>query len=200
MITCRDAVESDMKAVARLHEACFQGTFIASLGEELIADYYREFLQEGGPFVLAFEDEKLVGLCMGYYAGSGARNAFVSKNKGRLVRRLLALCLSLNRVAIKKCFGYVFSRKKAASVPRAEADPSLDIVGSHVREFVGTPENVVGESPSTRKWGTRCARRVQTSTRCINHCPNDCYEIERRTGKPDVRVRLRPEPPTQIRR
>ena len=26
-----------------------------------------------------------------------------------------------------------------------EADPSLDIVGSHVREFVGTPDNVVGE-------------------------------------------------------
>ena len=122
MITCRDAVESDMKAVARLHEACFRGTFIASLGEALIADYYREFLREGGPFVLAFEDEKLVGLCMGYYAGSGARNAFVSKNKGRLARWLLALCLSLNRVAIKKCFGYVFSRKKAASAPRAEAD------------------------------------------------------------------------------
>ena len=122
MITCRDAVESDMKTVARLHEACFQGTFIASLGEELIADYYREFLQEGGPFVLAFEEEKPVGLCMGYYAGSGARNAFVSKNKGRLARRLLALCLSLNRVAIKKCFGYVFSRKKAAGDPRAEAD------------------------------------------------------------------------------
>ena len=122
MITCRDAVESDMKAVARLHEACFRGTFIASLGEELIADYYLEFLQEGGPFVLAFEDEKLVGLCMGYYAGSGARNAFVSKNKGRLARRLMKLCLSFNKVAIKKCFGYVFSRKKAASAPRAEAD------------------------------------------------------------------------------
>ena len=26
-----------------------------------------------------------------------------------------------------------------------ESDPTLDIVGSHVREFVGTPENVVGE-------------------------------------------------------
>ena len=26
-----------------------------------------------------------------------------------------------------------------------EADPELDIVGSHVREFVGTPDNVVGE-------------------------------------------------------
>ena len=122
MITCRDAVESDMKAVAELHETCFRGTFIASLGEDLIADYYREFLQEGGPFVLAFDDERLVGLCMGYYAGSGARNAFVSKNKGRLVRRLMKLCLSFNKVAIKKCFGYVFSRRKAASAPRAEAD------------------------------------------------------------------------------
>ncbi len=122
MITCRDAVEGDMPAVARLHEQCFQGTFIASLGEALIADYYLEFLREGGPFVLAFDEDKLVGLCMGYYAGSEARNAFVAKNKSRLARRLLGLCMSFNRVAIKKCFGYVFSRKQAASAPRAEAD------------------------------------------------------------------------------
>lgn len=122
MITFRDAVEGDMPAVARLHEMCFQGTFIASLGEALIADYYREFLQEGGPFVLAFDEEKLVGLCMGYYTGSGARNAFVAKNKGRLARRLLGLCLSFNKVAIQKCFGFVFSRKSAPSAPRAEAD------------------------------------------------------------------------------
>ena len=122
MITYRDAVETDMPAVARLHELCFKGTFIASLGESLIADYYREFLQEGGPFVLALDEEKLVGLCMGYYTGSAARNAFVSKNKGRLIRRLLVLCLSLNKVAIKKCFGYLFSRKRASAAPRAEAD------------------------------------------------------------------------------
>lgn len=122
MITYRDAVEGDMLAVARLHEVCFKGTFIASLGETLIAAYYREFLREGGPFVLAYDDEKLVGLCMGYYAGSGARNAFVAKNKGRLVRRLLRLCLSFDKVAIKKCFGYVFSRKQAPGTPRAEAD------------------------------------------------------------------------------
>ena len=122
MITFRDAIESDMPAVARLHEVCFQGTFIASLGESLIADYYREFLAEGGPFILAFDDEKLVGLCMGYYTGSEARNAFVAKNKGRLARKLLGLCLSFNKVAIKKCFGYLFSRKKASGAPRAEAD------------------------------------------------------------------------------
>ena len=122
MITYRNAAESDMLAVARLHEVCFKGTFIASLGEALIADYYREFLREGGPFVLAYDNEKLVGLCMGYYAGSGARNLFVAKNKGRLVRRLLKLCLSLNKVAIKKCFGYIFSRKQSSTAPKAEAD------------------------------------------------------------------------------
>ena len=122
MITYRDAVENDMLAVARLHIACFQGTFIASLGERLIADYYREFLLEGGPFVLAFDEEKLVGLCMGYYAGSKARNAFVAKNKGRLARRLFSLCLSFDGLALKKCWSYVFSRKRAATASRAEAD------------------------------------------------------------------------------
>lgn len=122
MITCRDAVENDMTAVAKLHEACFRGTFIASLGEALIADYYREFLREGGPFVLAYDEDKLVGICMGYYVGSGARNAFISKNKVRLARRLLSLCLSFNTLAIKKCFGYLFSRKRVPGPARAEAD------------------------------------------------------------------------------
>ena len=122
MITYRDAVENDMPAVAQLHKTCFKGTFIASLGERLIADYYREFVLEGGPFVLTFDEEKLVGLCMGYYAGSKARNAFVAKNKGRLAGRLFGLCLSFDGLALKKSWGYVFSRKRAATAPRAEAD------------------------------------------------------------------------------
>ena len=68
----RDAVLSDMDAVARLHEICFTDTFISSLGTKLISKYYEEYISEGGPFVLAIDGDSLVGLCMGYYSGSVA--------------------------------------------------------------------------------------------------------------------------------
>ncbi len=127
MITYRDAINSDMSKVARLHIACFNGTFIASLGEKLIATYYLEFLKEGGPFVLAFDDDKLIGLCMGYYKGSQARNQFISRNKVSLGLRVLGLCLSFNKLAISKCWNYLFPAKEKSGVekPKIEAESDL---------------------------------------------------------------------------
>ncbi len=116
-----------MKNVAMLHIACFEGTFIASLGDRLIADYYLEFLNEGGPFVLAFDGDKLIGLCMGYYKGSQARNLFVSKYKIGLGLRVLGLCLSFNKLAISKCCNYLFPAKVKGDIetPKIEADSDL---------------------------------------------------------------------------
>lgn len=113
--------------VARLHIACFKGTFIASLGEKLIAVYYLEFLKEGGPFVLAFDGDKLIGFCMGYYKGSQARIRFISKNKIGLGLRVLGLCLSFNKLAISKCWNYLFPAKEKGNVekPKIEAESDL---------------------------------------------------------------------------
>lgn len=127
MIAYRDATESDMLNVARLHIACFKGTFIASLGGKLISSYYLEFLNDGGPFVLAFDEDKLIGLCMGYYKGSQARNQFISKNKVGLGLRVLGLCLSFNKLAISKCWYYLFPAKEKNGVekPKIEAESDL---------------------------------------------------------------------------
>lgn len=126
MITYRDATESDLTIIASLHIACFKGTFIAYWGENLIARYYQKFLEEGGPFVLAFDDDKLVAFCMGYYDGSNARNAFLQENKLRLALRMLVLCLSFNKLVLKKCWNFVFGAKKKgepdAKKVKAEAD------------------------------------------------------------------------------
>jgi len=126
MITYRDGKTSDLNSVARLHIACFKGTFIAYWGENLIARYYQKFIEEGGPFVLAFDDDKLVAFCMGYYDGSIARNAFLQENKLRLALRMLVLCLSFNKLVFKKCWSFVFGAKKKseqnAKKVKAEAD------------------------------------------------------------------------------
>lgn len=124
MITYRDAVIGDMPAVAALHKQCFKGTFIAYWGDSLIARYYQKFIEEGGPFVLAFDGDRLIAFCMGYYEGTNARNVFLQENKLRLACRMLVLCLSLNKLVLRKCWGYFFPAKKnGVSKPvKAEAD------------------------------------------------------------------------------
>jgi ribosomal protein S18 acetylase RimI-like enzyme len=134
MITYRNAKDLDMPDVAELHIACFKGTFIASLGKRLIADYYHEFLSEGGPFVLAYDEDNLIGLCMGYYKGSQARNKFVSKNKIRLGLRLIALCLSCNKLAMSKCWNYLLPTKKGANDGKPRIEAESDLLSICVRE------------------------------------------------------------------
>jgi len=124
MITYRDANVSDIYIVAALHKECFEGTFIAYWGDSLIARYYQKFVEEEGPFVLAYDGDRLIAFCMGYYEGTNARNAFLQDNKLRLACRMLVLCLSLNKLVLRKCWNFIFPTKKnGASKPvKAEAD------------------------------------------------------------------------------
>lgn len=149
MITFKDAKESDMASVAKLHIDCFQGTFIASLGLELIENYYCEYLKENCPFVLAYEDNNLIGFCMGYYDGSKARESFLEHNKKQLIRRLLKLCLSFNRLAISKCWHYIFPAKKPKKDKdkqpiKAEAD-LLSICVKEIYRGLGVSKGLVQE-------------------------------------------------------
>lgn len=127
MIKYRDATISDMFSVALLHKECFNGTFIAYWGNELIAKYYQEFVAEGCPFVLAFDGDRIIGFCMGYYEGSNARSVFLKKNKCRLAFRMFVLCLSMNKLVLKKCWSFVFGSKKSSgtSQPKIKAEADL---------------------------------------------------------------------------
>lgn len=149
MITFKDAKESDMASVAKLHVDCFQGTFIASLGLELIENYYCEYVKENCPFVLAYEDNSLIGFCMGYYDGSKARESFLEHNKKQLIHRLLKLCISFNRLAISKCWHYVFPAKKTKKDKekepvKAEAD-LLSICVKEIYRGMGVSKGLVHE-------------------------------------------------------
>ena len=127
MIIYRDAVIGDLPAVAALHKQCFKSTFITYWGDTLIARYYQKFIEEGGPFVLAFDGDKLIAFCMGYYEGSNARNSFLKDNKLRLALRMFVLCLSLNKLVLKKCWNFVFGtmKKDNAAEPKIKAEADL---------------------------------------------------------------------------
>lgn len=125
MIQYRIATLADMPEVARVHQKCFPGTFIASFGQKLITDYYTEFFNENPLFVLVEKDGNMEGFCMGYMTGSEARNRFMSKCKVRLAFRMLYLCMTFNKLAIQKCLAFVMPKKNTVPSKKVEADADL---------------------------------------------------------------------------
>ena len=111
----RIAKSLDLKQIADVHIQCFKGTFIASFGHYLVTKYYEEFFNEAPLFVVAEEENKIVGFCMGYKSGSKARSIFIRKNRLRLIIKMLSLCLSLNRMAISKCFNMIKPKRKVST-------------------------------------------------------------------------------------
>lgn len=128
MITYRDSVNGDMPSVATLHKQCFKGTFIAYWDDTLISRYYQKFIEEGGPFVLAFDGDKLIAFCMGYYEGSNARESFLKENKVRLALRMIVLCLSLNKLVLKKCWNFFFGAGKKNNVDKPKIKAEADLL------------------------------------------------------------------------
>lgn len=124
MIKYRIASLTDLSSVTKTHIECFPGTFISSFGNNLIQNYYKEYIEEDNIFVVAEENNGILGFCMGYRTGSKARNRFMQKNKKRLILRMAWLTLSFNRLAISKCLNFVKSKKTKNEVrkPAAEGD------------------------------------------------------------------------------
>lgn len=125
MINYRIATLTDMPEVAKVHQKCFPGTFIASFGQKLITDYYTEFFNENPLFVLVENDGAIEGFCMGYITGTEARNNFMRKCKVRLALRMLYLCITFNKLAIKKCLAFIKPKKKSAPSKKVVADADL---------------------------------------------------------------------------
>lgn len=106
MIVYRKAQHDDLYNIAKVHVECFRDYMISKLGNRLVANYYKEFLEEDDLFVIAEEENKIVGFCMGYIRGSHAREKFVANNRSQLIKRLLWLCFRLDTLAISKGFSY----------------------------------------------------------------------------------------------
>lgn len=105
MFLYKDACEAEIPEIVQVHLKCFESYFLSSLGETLLENYYKQFLKEDNLFVVAkdFENDKIIGFCMGYYSGSQAKNHFEQKNKAALAKKLFFLCLKLDRAAISRC-------------------------------------------------------------------------------------------------
>jgi len=120
--TIRRAKVDDLAEVAKVHVAGFKGYFMTKLGEDIIEDYYKAYLEEDDLFVVACDNEKdgkIVGFYMGYYAGTKALSIFENRNRWKLIRRLAWLCLKFDKDAITRCWARVcgvFNKKKPSPI------------------------------------------------------------------------------------
>ncbi|MBR2404956.1 MAG: GNAT family N-acetyltransferase [Clostridia bacterium] len=148
MITYRTAYKTDLKAIAKVHSACFKEYFLTSLGNDLLSKYYGEYIDENAPFILAVNEHgQIAGFCMGYLTGSKARDKFESKYKWQLTSKLLGLCLMCNKNAwvrvsskIKDVLKSFKSKNQANINPEKPKGSILSICV--MEEFRGT--NVAG--------------------------------------------------------
>lgn len=116
---------SDLNEIANVHELCFKGTFISSFGHNLIKKYYEEFFNELPLFVVAEENNQIVGFCMGYKSGSIARRLFIKKNVIALSMRMLYLCICFNSIAISKCMNLLMHKKNHSHEVKRNAEADL---------------------------------------------------------------------------
>ena len=72
----RKAVESDILKIANINIAAVPNGSRAKWGINLTAKFFESYFFEGGPFIVAEEEETLIGYVMGFYRGSTARAEF----------------------------------------------------------------------------------------------------------------------------
>lgn len=106
MIVYRNATLSDMNEVAKVHMITQPEYFTTTLGQDLLAKFYTEFLNEDDLFVVAVDDsnQNIVGFCMGNHYGSKAEKNWEIKYKHQIMKRLLFKCIQFNRLALSRSF------------------------------------------------------------------------------------------------
>lgn len=131
MIVYRKARHDDLNNIAKVHVECFPDYMISKLGNRLVANYYKEFLEEDNLFVIAEEENEIIGFCMGYIKGSHAREKFVANNRTQLIKRLLWLCCRLDKLAISKGFSYLKGKlcKKKNPIDKSQVKKKISKQG-----------------------------------------------------------------------
>ena len=115
-MTYRLAILEDIPSIAKVHLMCFPDSMWAFLGEKLIRNFYSEYIKEQNIFVVATNEEGMVGFCMGYERPSQARNYFMAKNRGKLICRILVGLLTGKKIVYKKCIHAICNRNNTPSI------------------------------------------------------------------------------------
>jgi len=109
----RDAVLTDMDALAKLHSESFNNHFLPKLGNKLLSKYYKEFLNDENIFIVSVDVENNInGLLLGTANSSIGRNSFIKNNKIKLTLRVALLCLKFDLDTWKRVKNFIKSKMK----------------------------------------------------------------------------------------
>ena len=124
----RQATKEDLMQIAKLHITCFPESFSSQIGEGLLSRFYEEYLNSIPElFLVAEEDERLIGLCMGYYCEDNQyMKRFIKHNFIRLSLRCLLLVLKLNKLMFLKIGHVIFKKKEQILSKREKSDYPLN--------------------------------------------------------------------------
>ncbi len=128
----RQATENDLKNIADLHMLCFPDSFSTHLGKfrkgKLLQRYYWEFYNDNPKlFLVAEDDNKIVGLCMGHYSENKYYfKNFLKHNIASICLRTLCLLITGNKKAWKKIKELLKNEK-----PKTKKLEGAQIVGKY---------------------------------------------------------------------
>ena len=108
----RQATREDLKQVAAVHKNCFPDSFSTALGEKLLVKFYTEYMTSVPElFLVAEEEGKICGFCMGYYCEENPyMKLFFKHNLLAAGLRIAGQLLIGNKAAWKKLTA-TFSKK-----------------------------------------------------------------------------------------
>jgi ribosomal protein S18 acetylase RimI-like enzyme len=96
----REANLHDLEQIATIHTKCFDNRFLAKLGPELLAKYYKEFVDDQNIFLVSIdeEDNAINGFILGTPHAAVAADRFVKNNAAKLSLKTLLLLFKFDRV------------------------------------------------------------------------------------------------------
>ena len=105
-MTIQQATLEDMPMVEKVHAECFlkdeHFTTLMGEGNNLTQKMYEAYLQAENLFLVAKDQDKIIGFCMGNMYNTKAMDIFYKNNTGTLLKRTLCLLIQGHPLVWKK--------------------------------------------------------------------------------------------------
>jgi len=104
----RNANLNDLNEIAKLHTESFEDHFLPKLGLKLLANYYKEFMDENNIFIVSInQNNRIDGFVLGTQNSAIGRKKFIENNKIALSLRVALLCLKFDKDTWDRIKGFI---------------------------------------------------------------------------------------------
>ena len=105
MIIYREAKESDLDLIAKIHQKCFPNSFSSSIGYNLLKKMYHLYLENNPTLFIVAESETIIGFVNGYRCDEpNITKEFIKKHRISLIFVIIFRLLTFDKRVYKKIF------------------------------------------------------------------------------------------------